>query len=162
MNDHKDGGDVVPETQAAILIDAETLPHTWQGITQEKQVIRLLRDQGLSAPALILEVGFGAGGFLIDRINTGLNASTILHVGIDPMPRYAQYAGMLGPFGVEWVAAPLADTIRPVEFIQDPDGYIGYLRDPHHPVPPSWTQKTYSASTLDHEWQKRATDQSTP
>ena len=121
-------------------------------IDNELSALELAVHHGLPIADLVIEVGFGAGQFLIWRIAKNWWPQT-RHVAIDPLPIYAGQAEMLKIFGVEWVAAiaagPSDDTVF---YATDPMGLTGFIIPERNQKPVEWLLTRFPTTTVDEQF----------
>lgn len=132
-----------------IVIDAATLPDSWTGIVRQADVFRLLAVVGMPQPSIMIDIGFGAGNLLMERMRCHLAASHIRHLAFDPLEQYHAFAAGLGRFGVEMVPVALGDRDGQARFVVDPDRYCGYLALDDNPVPEGWHIMDVPVACLD-------------
>lgn len=133
-----------------------------RSIVSEIDIMRLTLSHGLPLASLVIEVGAGAGAFLLSRIRQDWWQQT-RHIAIDPLPVYAGQGGILSVFGMIWVSALAgASTQSAQKFIHDPAQMNGYVPSEQTPIPMGWVHTQYPVTTIDDQLRlyRRTGDQS--
>ena len=121
-------------------------------IDDEQGVLKMATEMGLPLADLVIEVGFGAGNFLIWRIANNWWPQS-RHIAIDPLPIYAEQANTLKIFGVEWVAAIAANPDQKrIIFTHDPVGLTGFMIDDPAQLPRDWPLACFATTSIDQEY----------